>query len=64
MELQTKNFHILGNTVWVFNFRLCNKLNRLLGTYGDYKFQDGEEGKFNFTDAQLVKVKIALKVKG
>lgn len=63
MELTTKDFQIQGNVVWCYNFRLCNKLNRLLGNYGDYNFVEGEEGKFIFTPGQLSQIKAVLKIK-
>ena len=69
MDLQTKNFHVTKQTdgtykAWVFDHKMCNKMNRLLQNYGDYKFEEGEEGIFSFREIALPVVKKILKIKG
>lgn len=67
MDLQTKKFHLVKTKAgtfraWVHDWKMVNKLNRLLGTYGDYRATEGEEGIFNFTENDLPAVKKILRI--
>jgi len=52
------------NRVWVFKASLANELNKVLGTYKDYRFSSkkAEEPVFRFTDSQKAIVYRILRV--
>jgi hypothetical protein len=67
MELKTKAYDLYeyGSgyyRVVVFDKNLARRVNNLLGEYEDYKFQDGDEPVFKFSENQLANVLKALKV--
>lgn len=68
MTLQTPKFDMFPFRgkfkVYVTDKTLAKRLNKVLNTYNDVTFRDGDEAVFTFTSSDLKEVLKALKIKG
>ena len=65
--VKNKRFHIDVKSrdallLSVFDFRLCNKLNKVLNKYPDYSFKKGEEAMYSILQSDFDKIRKYLKL--